>query len=81
MACLLSETSASDGDIFPYYFREAGLGPLIGKRSWGGVVGAAVFGLSNVATLGDSRHMVQELQRFIRGGFASAGKSCCRGSR
>jgi tricorn protease len=39
MACLLSETSASDGDIFPYYFREAGLGPLIGKRSWGGVVG------------------------------------------
>jgi len=39
MACLLDEDSASDGDIFPYYFREAGLGPLIGKRSWGGVVG------------------------------------------
>jgi tricorn protease len=39
LACLLSETSASDGDIFPHYFREAGLGPLIGKRSWGGVVG------------------------------------------
>jgi len=39
MACVLNETSASDGDIFPYYFREAGLGPLIGKRSWGGVVG------------------------------------------
>jgi len=41
MACLLSETSASDGDIFPYYFRKAGLGPLIGKRSWGGVVGSS----------------------------------------
>ena len=39
MVCLLNETSASDGDIFPYRFREAGLGPLIGKRSWGGVVG------------------------------------------
>ena len=39
MVCLLNETSASDGDIFPYSFREAGLGPLIGKRSWGGVVG------------------------------------------
>ena len=39
MACLISETSASDGDIFPYMFREAGLGPLIGKRTWGGVVG------------------------------------------
>jgi tricorn protease len=41
MACLLSETSASDGDIFPHYFRRAGLGPLIGKRSWGGVVGGS----------------------------------------
>lgn len=39
MVCLLNETSASDGDIFPYYFRKAGLGKLIGKRSWGGVVG------------------------------------------
>jgi tricorn protease len=39
MACLLNEDSASDGDIFPHYFRQAGLGPLIGKRSWGGVVG------------------------------------------
>lgn len=37
--CLLNETSASDGDIFPHMFRQAGLGPLIGKRSWGGVVG------------------------------------------
>ena len=39
LVCLLNETSASDGDIFPYMFRKAGLGPLIGKRSWGGVVG------------------------------------------
>lgn len=39
MVCLLNETSASDGDIFPYMFRKASLGPLIGKRSWGGVVG------------------------------------------
>jgi len=39
LVCLLDEDSASDGDIFPHYFREAGLGPLIGKRSWGGVVG------------------------------------------
>ena len=39
LACLINETSASDGDIFPHYFRVAGLGPLIGKRTWGGVVG------------------------------------------
>jgi tricorn protease len=37
--CLINETSASDGDIFPYMFRQAGLGPLIGKRTWGGVIG------------------------------------------
>jgi tricorn protease len=39
MAALLNETSASDGDIFPAMFKKAGLGPLIGKRSWGGVIG------------------------------------------
>lgn len=39
LACLLNENSASDGDIFPAMFRAAGLGPLVGKRSWGGIVG------------------------------------------
>jgi tricorn protease len=39
MVCLLDENSSSDGDIFPHMFRQARLGPLIGKRSWGGVVG------------------------------------------
>lgn len=42
--CLLNETSASDGDIFPHMFRKAGLGPLVGKRSWGGVVGISDHG-------------------------------------
>ncbi|MGD9714151.1 MAG: S41 family peptidase, partial [Thermomicrobiales bacterium] len=39
MVCLMSEFSASDGDLFPYRFRKHKLGKLIGKRSWGGVVG------------------------------------------
>lgn len=39
MACLINEFSASDGDIFAYRFRHSKLGPLIGKRTWGGVVG------------------------------------------
>lgn len=39
MVCILNQNSASDGDIFPYRFRQAGLGPLVGMRSWGGVVG------------------------------------------
>ena len=36
---LLNHWSASDGDIFPFLFREYGLGKLIGTRSWGGVRG------------------------------------------
>ncbi|MBV9961433.1 MAG: PDZ domain-containing protein [Parafilimonas sp.] len=44
MDAILNENSASDGDIFPYMFRQAGLGPLIGKRSWGGVVGITSHG-------------------------------------
>ena len=39
MVCLLNEFSASDGDLFPFQFKHYKLGPLIGKRSWGGVVG------------------------------------------
>jgi len=39
MVTLLDEHSASDGDIFPYRFRQHDLGPLIGMRSWGGVIG------------------------------------------
>ncbi|MDX2110760.1 MAG: S41 family peptidase [Verrucomicrobiota bacterium] len=39
MVCLINEFSASDGDIFPYRFRHHKLGKLIGKRTWGGIVG------------------------------------------
>lgn len=39
MVTLCNEFSASDGDIFPYRFKTMGLGKLIGKRTWGGVVG------------------------------------------
>ncbi|MBS0010819.1 MAG: PD40 domain-containing protein [Bacteroidales bacterium] len=36
---LLDKYSASDGDLFPYRFQVNELGPTIGTRSWGGVVG------------------------------------------
>jgi tricorn protease len=39
MAMLVNERSGSDGDIFPTGFRLYGLGPVIGVRTWGGVVG------------------------------------------
>ena len=44
MAAILDQNSASDGDIFPWQFRNAGLGPLIGKKSWGGVIGITSHG-------------------------------------
>ncbi|RME95692.1 MAG: protease [Verrucomicrobia bacterium] len=36
---LIDQYSASDGDIVAYRFRHHRLGPLIGTRTWGGVVG------------------------------------------
>lgn len=39
MVTLINEFSASDGDIFPFRFKTLGLGKLIGKRTWGGVIG------------------------------------------
>ncbi|HEV8209719.1 MAG TPA: PDZ domain-containing protein [Vicinamibacterales bacterium] len=36
---LINGWSGSGGDAFPFYFREAGLGPLIGTRTWGGLIG------------------------------------------
>ncbi len=39
MVAMCDEFSASDGDIFPYRFKSMGLGKLIGKRTWGGVIG------------------------------------------
>lgn len=39
MVMLINGWSGSGGDAFPDYFRKAGLGPLIGMRTWGGLIG------------------------------------------
>ncbi|HEY9164702.1 MAG TPA: PDZ domain-containing protein [Candidatus Kryptonia bacterium] len=36
---LINGWSGSGGDAFPDYFKEAGIGPLIGMRTWGGLIG------------------------------------------
>lgn len=36
---LTDETAGSGGDLFPYLWRKNNLGPIIGKRTWGGLVG------------------------------------------
>lgn len=38
-AMLINGWSGSGGDCFPFYFQKAGLGPLIGTRTWGGLIG------------------------------------------
>ncbi|WP_257387206.1 S41 family peptidase [Tahibacter caeni] len=38
-AMLINGLSSSGGDAFPYYFRKLKLGPLIGTRTWGGLIG------------------------------------------
>ncbi len=36
---LINHYSSSGGDNFPYWFRKHNLGPLIGTRTWGGLIG------------------------------------------
>ncbi len=36
---LINGLSSSGGDAFPYYFKEAKVGPLMGERTWGGLIG------------------------------------------
>jgi tricorn protease len=38
-AMLINSYSASGGDALPYFFKKQGLGPLIGTRTWGGLIG------------------------------------------
>jgi len=40
---LINEMAGSGGDLLPWMFRKFGLGPLIGKRTWGGLVGVLGF--------------------------------------
>jgi tricorn protease len=39
MVALTNELAGSDGDIFSHTFKMMKLGPLVGKRTWGGVIG------------------------------------------
>ncbi len=66
--CLIDQYSASDGDLFPYQFRFYGIGPLLGQRTWGGVVG--IRGTLPFIDGGDMRkpefaHFAADGSRFI----------------
>ncbi len=38
---IINEYAGSGGDMMPWLFRAAGIGPLVGTRTWGGLVGMA----------------------------------------
>lgn len=40
---IMDETAGSGGDLLPWMFRKYELGPLVGKRTWGGLVGILGF--------------------------------------
>jgi len=43
MALLTNRYAGSGGDELPYEFRWNNMGPVIGKRTWGGLVGVSMF--------------------------------------
>ncbi len=59
-AMLINGLAASGGDALPYYFRKRGLGPLIGTRTWGGLIG-----LSGTPSLVDGGSVETPTFRFF----------------
>jgi tricorn protease len=41
-AMLINGWAGSGGDAFPWFFKELEVGPLVGERTWGGLIGPAV---------------------------------------
>jgi len=56
---LMNGWSGSGGDAFPDYFRKKGLGPLIGTRTWGGLIG-----ISGMPVLGDGGNITSPTFRM-----------------
>ena len=40
---ITNEFAGSGGDILPFYFRQEGVGLLVGTRTWGGAVGIGAY--------------------------------------
>lgn len=59
-AVLINGYAGSGGDAFPWYFRERGLGPLIGTRTWGGLIG-----ISGNPSLADGGAILAPTFRFV----------------
>jgi tricorn protease len=68
---LINGWSGSGGDAFPFYFRKAGVGPLIGMRTWGGLIG-----ISGAPSLADGGNLTVPTFRMydVDGGWFPEGR-------
>jgi tricorn protease len=57
---IANEVSGSGGDALPWLFKQAKLGPLVGKRTWGGLVG-----ISDIPVLMDGGHVTSPSVAFF----------------
>ncbi|MGD0890098.1 MAG: PDZ domain-containing protein [Terracidiphilus sp.] len=57
---LANEFSGSGGDALPWLFKQAKLGPLVGKRTWGGLVG-----IGAIPVLMDGGHVTSPSVAFF----------------
>ncbi len=42
-AMIINQFAGSGGDALPWYFRKTGIGPLVGMRTWGGLIGISGY--------------------------------------
>jgi len=63
-AMLVNAYSSSGGDALPYFFRANKLGPIIGKRTWGGLIGLS----GNPALVDGGSVQVPTFRLYDRGG-------------
>jgi tricorn protease len=57
---IANEVSGSGGDALPWLFRQSKLGPLVGKRTWGGLVG-----IGEIPVLMDGGHVTSPSVAFF----------------
>jgi len=57
---IVNEVAGSGGDAMPWLFKQAKLGPLVGKRTWGGLVG-----IGEIPVLMDGGHVTSPSVAFF----------------
>lgn len=62
LVLLADRYSSSDGDLFAYFFKQLGLGPVIGTRTWGGIIGGHTLELVDGGQVSSADNAVTNLE-------------------